>query len=220
MTDDRKSGILFIIGSLAGILTMAIHPVARGSLTVEQAAHLSVVSGIAHSLAMVSLILMFLGACGLTKSIVAADRLSFAAIVVYGFACLALFVAATVSGFIIPVIMKHMVRDASASAHQWEIVIDGIFQINQAFARVYSIAASIAIMLWSASALRNGGFSRGLATYGCIVSTLIIVGIAVSHSRLDVHGMAAIWLGQAIWFLLVGSQLCSRKSPAQPGAAP
>lgn len=88
------------------------------------------------------------------------------------------------------------------------------FQINQAFARIYSVAASLAMILWSVSALRNGGFRRGVAIYGCIISPLIILGIGAGRVRLDVHGMAAIWLGQAIWFILVGSQLCSRPATA------
>jgi hypothetical protein len=207
MTDDRKSGIALIAGSLGGVLTMAIHPTAAASLTAEQVGHLSVISGIAHSLAMVSVLLLFLGACGLARRLAAADRISFAAIVTYGFACVAIMIAAAVSGFIVPGIMKHMVRDVPAAEHQWQIVIDGIFQINQAFARVYSVAASIAIILWSVSALRNGGLGRGVAIYGCVVAPLIIVGIGIGHLRLDVHGMAVVMLGQTIWFILVGSQL-------------
>lgn len=210
MTDDRKSGIVLIVGSLGGILTMAIHPTAGGSLTAEQVEHLSVISGAAHSIAMVSVLLLFLGACGLTRSIAAPDRISFAAIVAFGFAGVAVLVAAAVSGFIVPGIMRHMARDVPTAAHQWQVVIDGIFQINQAFSRIYSVAASLAIVLWSASALRNGGFGRAVAIYGCIISTLIILGIGVAHLRLDVHGMAVIWLGQTVWFILVGSQLCSR----------
>src|SRR5205814_4091153 len=210
MTDDRKSGIALIAGSLGGILTMAIHPVAGGPLTADQVGHLSLISGIAHSIAMVSVLLLFLGACGLTRSIAAADRLAFAAIVTFGFACVAVLVATAVSGFIVPGIMKHMVRDIPANAHQWQIVIDGIFQINQAFSRIYSVAASLAIILWSASALRNGGFGRGVATYGWVISALIMVAIGVGHLRLDVHGMAVVLLAQTIWFIVVGYQLCGR----------
>src|ERR1051326_774336 len=43
--------------------------------------------------------------------------------------------------------------------------------------------------------------------YGCIISVLIIFGIGVGLMRFDVRGMAAIWVGQALWFMLVGSQL-------------
>jgi hypothetical protein len=163
---------------------------------------------------MVSVLAMFLGACGLARRLSAADRLSFAAIVTYGFACVAIMIAAAVSGFIVPDIMKHMLRDVPAAAHQWEIVISGIFQINQAFARIFSVGASLAILLWSISVLRNRGLGRGVAIYGCIVAPLIIIGIAVGHLRLDVHGMTVVMLGQVIWFIIVGCQLCSAPKTA------
>lgn len=216
MTDERKSGILLIAGSLGTIFTMAIHPVGHHSLTPDQVRHLMLASGIAHSIGIMSVVLLFLGACGLTRSIAAADRISFAAIVTFGFACVAIFIAATVSGFIVPAIWAHMERDVPTAASQWRIVMDGIFQINQAFARIYSVGASIAIILWSVSALRNGGFGRGTAIYGCIISPLIILGICIGHLRLDVHGMAAVVLGQGIWVVLVGYQLYSRPVSAAP----
>jgi hypothetical protein len=210
MTDNRKAGIALIAGSLGGILTMAMHPTGTASLTAEQIAHLMALSGAVHSLAMVSVLTLFLGACGLARCVAAADRISFAAIVTYGFACVAVVIAAAVSGFIVPNIMKHMVRDVPAASREWQIVIDGIFQFNQTFAQIYSVAASIAIILWSVSALRNGGLGHRVAIYGCVISVLIVVGIGVGHLRLDVHGMAIVWLGQALWFVIVGSQLCSR----------
>jgi hypothetical protein len=212
MTDNRKSGIALIAGSVGGIVTMAIHPTAGGALTVAQVERLAVVSGIAHGIALVSLVVLFLGACGLARGIAAADRLSFAGIVIFGFACVAIFIAATVSGFIIPAIIKRMAQDAPGNAHSWQIVIDGIFQINQAFAQIYSVAASLAVILWSVSVLWNGGLSRGVSIYGCVISGLIILGIAVGHLRLNVHGMAAVWLGQAIWFIVAGSQMCSTRA--------
>jgi len=214
MTDDRKAGIALIAGSLGGILTMAVHPSGMVAQTADQVAHMSIVTGAVHSLGLVSALFLFLGACGLTRRIGDSDRISFAALVTYGFGCVAIMIAGGVSGFTFPEIMKHMVRDDPAVVHQWRIVIDGIFQINQAFARIYSVAASIAIILWSVSALLHGGFARGFAIYGCFVAPLIILGIGIGHLRLDVHGMAVVMLGQAIWFVLVGSQMCARSSSA------
>ncbi len=210
MTDNRKSGIALIAGSLGVIVTMAIHPLPSHSFTPEQVAHLMSLSGIAHSLAIVSVLSLFLGACGLARSLAAADRISFAALVTFALACVAIFIAATVSGFIVPSIVQHMAHDVPEAAPRWKTVIYGIFQINQAFASIYSVAASIAIILWSISALRNGGLARGTAIYGCIISALIIVGVCVGHLRMDVHGMAAVSLGQTIWFILVGSQMFGR----------
>jgi len=216
MTDSRKSGIALIAGAIGGIVTMAIHPTAGGAMTPAQVDRLAIVSGIAHGLAIASVVVLFLGACGLARGIAAADRASFAGIVVFGFACGAVFVAATVSGFIIPSIIKHMAHDAPGNAPMWQIVIEGIFQINQAFARIYSVGASAAVILWSVSVLRNGGLSRGVAWYGLIVSALIIVGIGVGHLRLNVHGMAVVWLGQAIWFIAAGVQMCTAARQTEP----
>jgi hypothetical protein len=214
MADDRKSGIALIAGSLGGILTMVIHPTGAGAMSAEQTSHLAIVSAAAHSLAIASVIVVFLGACGLARTIAAPDRLAFAGLVTYGFACVSVLIAATVSGFIVPDILRHMVRDVPANAPLWKIVVDAIFQINQAFARIYSVAASLAVILWSISALRNGGLGRGVAIYGCLIAPIIILGIAIGHLRLDVHGMAVVALGQAIWFILAGIQLWSRKELA------
>jgi hypothetical protein len=210
MTDDRKAGIALITGSVGGILTMAIHPSGMASQSAEKIAHVSLISGIAHSVALASILLLFLGACGFTRRIAATDRISFAAIVIYGFACVAVMIAAAISGFTIPDILKHMDRDVADAPRQWQIVIDGIFQINQALSRVYSVIASIAIILWSVSILRTGGLGRGVAIYGCSIPPLVIVGIAIGHLRLDVHGMAVVVLSQTIWFFVVGFQLCFR----------
>ena len=180
-------------------------------MTAAQVYRLAIVSGVAHGLGIMSVLVLFLGACGLAKNLATADRMSFAGIITFGLACIAVFVAATVSGFIVPALLKHMAQDAPSNAHPWQIVIDGIFQINQAFAEIYSVAASLAVILWSVCVLRNGGMSRGLAVYGCIISALIIIGISIGHLRLNVHGIAAVWFGQAIWFVIAGAQLCSTR---------
>jgi heme A synthase len=213
MTDQRKSGIALIAGSLGGMLTMAIHPTASGSITVDQANHLAAVSGIAHSLALVSVLLLFLGAFGLARHLASEDRFSFSALVTFGLACVAIMIAASVSGFIVPNILKHMLRDDASAAHQWRIAIDSIFQINQAFSKIYSVATSLAIILWSVAAFRNGGLSRALAVYGIAISALIIAGIVAGHLRLDVHGMTIVAFTHALWFLLAAARLCRHTPP-------
>jgi len=220
MTDDRKSAIALIAGSLGGMLTMAIHPsTAAAVLTPDQVDHLALASAFAHTLAMVSFLVLFLGAFGLTRRLMLhevsgrPDRLAFAALCVYGFAAVALMLAAAVSGFIVPGILRHTVYDDAARAPQWHIVVDAVFQFNQAFARIYSVTASASILLWSASALRHGGLGRGIAIYGCIVAPLLILLIGVGHLRPNLHGMALIVLAHAIWFVISGAQLL--KAPTE-----
>jgi hypothetical protein len=210
MTNDRKGGIAFITGSIGFIITMAIHPLPVASATIEKVHQMALISGIAHAFGIASTVLLFLGACALAQRL-RSETCSFAALVTFGFSCVAIFIAAAVSGFVIPPILKHMARDEAANAHQWQIVMSGIFQINQAFARIYAIGASAAIILWSTAARRNSGLSRGIVIYGYIIAVLVIVAVGSGHVQLDVHGMAAVGLGQIIWFILAGSQMCSRE---------
>jgi hypothetical protein len=224
MTDDRKSAIFLIAGSLGGILTMAIHPHGSAGLTAAEADHLALTSAIAHTLAMVSFLAIFLGACGITRRLAARpgaanDRLAFGAIVTYAFAAVAIFIAAAVDGFILPTLMRHMTHDIVSAVPIWHVVIDAVFQINQSFARIYTVVASIAIVLWSASALRNGGIGRGIAAYGCISSAVLTLLIAVGHLKFNIHGMAAVVICQAIWFVVIAVQLLRRVPIAPPTAA-
>ena len=207
------------------MLTMAIHPVSRGVLTLEQVERMAVISAIAHTLAMFSFLAIFLGTCGLTRYLAAretpdrSDRLAFGAVVTFGFACVAVLIATAISGFIVPNIMRHMVRDIPTNAPQYHLIIDSMFQINQAFSLIFSVATSAAILLWSASGLRHGGLGRGIAIYGCVISPVLTVLLGVGHLRLNVHGMAIVVLAHAIWFIAVGAELVWRQPPGQAGMA-
>jgi hypothetical protein len=218
MTDNRKSGLALIAGSIGGIVTMAIHPTSAGVLTPAQFERLATVSAIAHSLAIVSFVIMLLGVIGLSMRLAASDRLAFSGMVVFAVGIVAILIAASVSGFIIPNIMKQMIKDAPEAAPQWRIVVAAVFQINQAFSSIYTVAVSIAVGLWSISALRNGGLLRSIAIYGCVIAPIIVLAICSGHLRLNVHGMAIVVFSQAIWFILAGTQLWNDTSDALPAS--
>ena len=218
MTDNKKSGIALIAGSLGGIVVMATHPTAaHATLTPQLVDHLALGSAIVHSLAMAATLALLLGAVGLTRQLAQSetsshpDRLAFTGLIVFAFSVVAILQATSVSGFIIPNLWKKMFQDTAANASQWQMVLSAVFQFNQTFAAIYSVAASAAIVFWSASGLRHGSLNRSVAIYGCILPPIVIVLIAVGHLRLDVHGMGAVVLVHAIWFVIVGARLCRRE---------
>ena len=176
---------------------MAVHPtMATG--------HFAVVSGAAHSLALVSVLLLFLGAGGLARCLDDPRRWAFAGLVTFGFACVAVMFAAAVSGFAIPGIVRLMERDVPEAGAMWRIAIAAVFQLNQAFSRIYSEGTAAAIVLWSVVCLRTGRLSKGFAVFGCVVSPVVAVLIAVGHLRLNVHGMAAVIMSEVVWFVGMG----------------
>ena len=232
MTDDRKAGLAFIAGSIGGMVTVAIHPTSGGVLTPAQFERLAVMSGIAHSLAMVSFLVMFLGSIGLTRRLAARegsvrpDRLAITGLVGYGFGAVALLLATAVSGFVFS--RHHAAHDSRRCGECFPVAKMIISAVSSSTkrSRSLSVAASAAVMLWSVSALRNGGFGKVIAAYGCLVAPVLIVLIGVGHLRLDVHGMAVVVLAHAIWFVGVGVEMWkavsgndeSQVSEARPGA--
>ena len=207
MTDDRKAGLALIAGTAGFLLTMAMHPTTTLQSTPAQVESMAIASGHAHGLAMLSIVALVLGACGLTRRMADTERLALTGLVFFAFACVAIFVATAVSGFIEPRLMWRMLRDTPDGLPIWHVVIAAVFQFNQVFACLYTVAASLAIALWGVSALRHGGLGRGIAIYGCVIAPVVILGVLVGHLHVDVHGMAAIVLAQGIWFAGAGWSL-------------
>ncbi len=186
-------------------------------MSADQIAHLMGLSGIAHGLGLVSVLLLFLGACGVAAALAGPDRMAFVALVTFGFAAVAVMIAGTVSGWIVPDIMRLMVKDDAANAATWKIAIASIFQINQAMSRVYSVGAAVAITLWSVCCLRMGRLSRSIAIFGCVTSPLVALLVMVGHLRPSVHGFTAVVLSEVIWFAGIGWVMLRADEPIAKG---
>ncbi len=181
-------------------------------MTQAQVEQLALMSGFAHSLAIVSLLALFLGCCGLTRCIATDDRIAFTALVIFAFSTVAVLIATAVSGFIIPNLIRQMAHDIPNTPF-WRIQITSMFQVNQAFAAVFSVAALMSVLLWSAGIFRSGRFPRGLAWYGCLVSPPLAALILIGRLPLNVHGTGIVALALAIWFLAAGAKLL-REEPS------
>lgn len=212
MTDDRMSGVALIAGSVAGIITMSLHPSGRDFVEPGQLERMAFMTTAVHSLALASLPVLFLGAMGLSRRLASANRLVIAALVAYGFAIVAVMNAAAVSGLVAPTLIRRMLAPAAAPSDGWQMLMHYNFFLNQAFARVFVAASSAAIMLWSAAILRSGALARGIGIYGCVLGPIALIALLSGHLDLDIHGMGLVVLGQAMWFIGVGTVLCRVKN--------
>ena len=206
MTDDRKSGLALIAGMVGTIITMAFHPTGHDLAAPEHAASMMQVNVAVHSLALVCIPILFLGALGLTRRLASPNRLALAGLVLFGFAEVAVMIAATASGLVAPGLIHHMSADPGM-ADTWRAVLQLDGHLNQAFALIFVVASSVAIVLWSAAILKGNTFSRGLGIYGCILGPLTVIAVLSGHLHLNVHGFGLIMLGQAIWFICCGVTL-------------
>ena len=211
MTDDRKSGIALITGMAGTIITMALHPTGH-DLASGHAASMMQLNVAVHTLALVCVPILFLGALGLTQRLASPNRLALSGLVLFGFAEVAVMIAASASGLIAPGLFHHMSEAGPAAADAWRAVLALNGHLNQAFALIFTVASSVAIVLWSAAILKTSTFARALGIYGCILAPLTILGVLSGHIRLNVHGFGLVVLGQAIWFVTAGVLLCRQDS--------
>ncbi len=207
MTDARKSGIALIVGSLAMVVTMAIHP--RGlTSTPEEAESVARMLIAVHSLALASVPVVFLGTWGLSRRLDAPDRTAMVALVLYAFALIAVANAAVFDGLVTPSLIRHIVDAAPDKKDGWQLAMRYNFELNQAYARLFAVASASSILLWSVVIVRKGQLSRAVGIYGCILGPVIVAAVSSGVLTPNVHGFGALIFAQAIWFVVVGSQLC------------
>jgi hypothetical protein len=214
------SGAALIAGMIGFIITMAFHPTGHDLNSPEHAAAVMRLNVAAHSLALVCIPILFLGAAlGLTKFLHAPNRLALASLVLFGFAEVAVMNAATVSGLIVPGVFHHMTAEPGL-ADTWRAIMQLCGHMNQAFALIFVVASALAIVLWSVAILRGKLLSRPLGLYGCVLGPILILVVVFGHLPLNVHAFGMITLVLAIWFIAAGVQLCQKKNdPAKIAAA-
>jgi hypothetical protein len=216
MTDNRKSALALIIGMIGTIITMAFHPTGHDLVTSEHFDSMMRLAVAVHALALICLPIIFLGTLGLYRRLAGANRLSLTALVMYGFAAVAVMNAATLSGLVAPGLARHMLTNEAGSRDMWSIAFHLSGDLNQAFALVFVVASWAAILLWSIAILRSGNFSRALGIYGCCVAPITLIAVLSGHIRLNVHGFGMVVLSQAVWFISAGVLLWKEKQePAQ-----
>lgn len=215
MTNDRSSGTALIIGSLASIITMALHPTGHDLFAPGRTHTMAQLSLAVHSLALMSLPIQLFGVWGLSRRLASAGWLSGVGLCTYGFALIAGMNAGIASGMVGTRIALR-IAGASQADPTWEALGRYTGEWNQAFAMVFVVGSSIALLLWSIAIVKSGVLARGLGTYGYILAPITLLAVLSGHIRLDVHGFGAIILAQAIWWIIAGVQLRKRAQDVPP----
>ena len=118
-----------------------------------------------------SLPMIFLGALALTRRLEGVNRLPLAALVVYGFAAVAIMIASSMSGFVGADLLSRMVAGDPKLESQ-RMLLDYTFRINQAFASVFNVGSCTAILLWSVAMLQTRRLAMGLGVYGLVLGSV------------------------------------------------
>ena len=206
MSDARLGGAAMIAAAIAGMITMMLHPTSKDMFVPGQVSMIATLGWVIHIFAIISVPFAFLGALALARYMDSPNRLAITALAVYGVALVAIVIAPTLSGLVaVPIIQKLVLEPQSAA--QWKPLAEYTGYLNQAFARIYTLLAAIAIALWSVPMARTRILSRATGIYGLVISPVIFIVVGSGHVKLDVHGFGAVVLLQGIWLIATGAAL-------------
>lgn len=206
MKDNRLGGLALMIGATAGIITMSLHPTAHhGLMSRQEMETLEWLTRGVHALAIASLPLTFVGALAVARQLDSPTRLSLLALVIYGFALIAIMIAASMSGFVAPSVVRQLIAGDPLTDSR-RLFLDYTFRLNQAFADVFTFASCVAILLWSFLMVRTR-FSKALGLYGTVMSLAILSTRLTGLLHLDAHGFGIVTFTQSIWLIITGLML-------------
>jgi hypothetical protein len=202
MIETKKGALALIAGNAAVVLVMAIHPTGHQlSAAGSRFATIALLNTFAHTLAILALPLLFIGALALSSYL---GRAATTPLVFYAFALCAGMIAAALSGYVGADILRREALETSPQLREvWHTLFRFTGVLNQAFARILVVGSAMAILLWS-TLLED---RAAMYWYGVITSVATILVTATGVLRLDVHGFGAVVLLQGVWFIAAARML-------------
>jgi hypothetical protein len=207
MTNDRRSGLALIAGSAGVIITLALHPSERALFApgqLESAAHRIVT---VHSLALACLPLWLFGACGLSRRVGSDNGLGVAGLIFYALGIVAMMNAVVVDGLVSPRLAREIVDATGTPGQAWRVAFNYNAMVDLAFMHVFLVASSAGILLWSASIVRTTSLARGAGIAGCFLGAAVPLAVLTGLLDRHLHLFLLAILGQAAWFMVVGTLL-------------
>lgn len=164
MTRHTAAGWALIIGTLAGLLTMATHPTGRDVIVNAASGGHNILAMAGHGLAIAAQPLLLAGLLALTALLARRhERLAYTAFIAYAFGAMAIIVAAIASGFILPALVVDLANANDTLRDVIHAQMHFANVINQSFAKVSVVASCTAILLWSIAMWRSQPFSKWMA---------------------------------------------------------
>ena len=209
---DRSSGWALVLGTVLSVFAMAHHPSAGASGAAARLAEMAreaTLSGIVHGALIALMLVVFFGLVGLAGVLGFGLGRVRAGLIAYSAGVVCMIGAALLSGFIVPALAGSY-AGSPETAEALVPIFSLCFRANQALAEVGVVAQSAGIFFWSWVLLGRSGWVRGVGWLGLGAGAVPILGLLSGRLHLDVHGMLAVVVLQALWTIAVGVWLIQR----------
>jgi hypothetical protein len=201
------AGAVLATATVLEILAMAHHPsvhtpdVAQAVHAISQLAPLGAwVHGVLQALLLIAAygVSEFVLRRGLRRPLIRAGAIAYAVGVI------AMLGAAMVSGFVIADLMRFTPHTTATDLQINAQLLVLCRVLNQSCANFGAVAMSAGIALWSTDLLRDTGAPRMIGFLGLAVSVAPAFALMFGLMHLDVPGMTAVIVLQAVWNVAVG----------------
>ncbi len=209
-TADLTAGLSIGLGSVLSVALMAHHPSISAGETAEFIAkmtQLAALAGFVHGGLIVMMFFVLFGFVGF------AGRLGWhlarvrAGMMAYAIGALSMMGAALVNGFMVPALARSYAGKPVGEMEIFGHLLRLCHEANQALAGTGVVAMSIAAMSWSLVMVGEAGSARVIGGLGLAMGSLAVVGLLSGHLHLNLHGMGAVVVAQAVWSVGVAAWL-------------
>ena len=204
--DRRAYGWIIILGSLATLGGMALHPTAGGRImeNVRNLVENGAFNAQVHFFLITTYFVLLLGFFGLSDWLGGRRLLVRGGLIAYAVGTFAGSAAGVAAGFVLRTLAFGY---ANARPDEINSVVSA-FRVagafNYAWGRMWMIAVSAAILLWSIEMVRREGLARPLGAFGLLVGVAGVIGIPTGLIALSVTALLGLVLAQTAWSVGVG----------------
>jgi hypothetical protein len=211
MSMDRWGAGALILGSVAYIALMAVHPSHVGPPILG---HLSL-SALVHGTALFVLPILAFGFVTLAGRLGLDRPLPALGLSFYAFSAMIVMLAGTMSGLVIPEIVEAAhdpPRGAPADPEALRVQLQGLANytiwLNRSFAQVHVALFSVAMTLWSLAWPARGVGDWVVRALGLVVGAGVLVWQISGTLALEAqHGALAVTLLHSLWTIMAASLL-------------
>lgn len=200
-TKFRKlAGIGLAFGSVLATLTMALHPLGG---TLAAIAKMSNSFIFTHGMAIFCIPFIAFGFWGLSTVLITKSRMSFLAFSVICFGLVAVLIAGTIDGFVLPSFASKYANSSVDNAILHSIRTYGFF-INLAFDYIFIGAFSVALLIWSCLIIYHKQLPVWLGYYGLLIVLSTVAAVLLKFNLANVFGFSLYIFGIVSWKIVAG----------------
>jgi hypothetical protein len=203
----RPAAIAIAVALAAGVVTMLFHPSGRDVIQAAEAGGRNLLVSGLHAMAILAQPLLVCGMIALTALLGFRKPVPVAALVFFSLNSVAVMIEAVASGFLAPLAVRGIAEADAARRAMMLADLRYTSVINQGFASIQVILASVAILLWSWAAWGEPALPRAVWIIGAVVGLGILAARLGSILPLHIHGYLLIVVAQGVWFAAVATAL-------------